>query len=281
MKKIGTLLLLTLLLITSCGEDADPLLPSQLDTSTPDLSELDKYIREEFVKPYNIRVQYVFDENEVAQERFLNPPRLESVKPALNILLTAWIAPYSEVAGEDFIKKIAPREFTLIGSFNTNPSGTITLGLAEAGAKITLFNIDYLDFTDLNSINQPLRTVQHEYGHILNQTRPIDPSYREINPGNYTAQWFNRSDAEARELGYITAYASSNSDEDFVEMIAEMLTNTREEFDALVNSINNLQARAIIRLKETYIADYYQKSFGIDIYELQEVAHEKSQSLVN
>lgn len=55
----------------------------------------------------------------------------------LDIISIAWIEPYSEVGGRDFIKKLAPRQFTLVGSFNYNPSGTITLGLAEAGAKIS------------------------------------------------------------------------------------------------------------------------------------------------
>ena len=281
MKKINIFLIIGMLILASCEDDTDPLLPSQLDTSTPELSELDLYIRENLTYPYNISVNYLFNQNFVSQARFLNPPQLENVQPAVDILLTAWIAPYSEVGGADFVKKIAPREFVLVGSFNTNPSGTITLGLAEAGAKISLFNIDFLDFSDLNSIKQPLRTVQHEYGHILNQTKPIDPAYRNINPGDYTAQWFNRSDAQARELGYITAYASSSPDEDFVEMIAEMLTSTRAEFDALVDSITNPTAQSIIRLKETYIVEYYQKNFDIDIYELQEVAHEKALTLVN
>lgn len=126
-----------------------------------------------------------------------------------------------------------------------------------------------------------MHTIQHEYGHILNQTYPIDPTYREINPQDYTAQWFNRTDAEARELGYITAYASSSPDEDFVEMIAEMLTRSQEDFDDLVESIESDEAKDIIRRKEEMVVKYYKDAFDIDLYELQRVAVEKAQSLVN
>ena len=141
--------------------------------------------------------------------------------------------------------------------------------------------MDFLDFSDINSIKEPLKTVQHEYGHILNQNRPVDPIYGQINPEDYNSNWFNRSDSEARELGYITAYASSQSSEDFVEMVSEMLTNSRADFDAMVNGISSERARDIIRRKETLVVDYYQTQFGIDIYELQELMEQAAQELVN
>lgn len=268
------------LLLFNCAKEAD-LETSQIDTTPPQLNNLDVWLRKTFVKPYNIEIQYKWNVNETDIARYLHPPFQSSVKPVAEVLLKAWIEPYSKVGGKDFIKKIAPRQFTFVGSFNYNPnSPTITLGVAEAGTKITLFNIDYLDFTDINSIKEPIKTVQHEYGHILNQTRPIDPAYGQINPANYTAQWFNRTDAQARELGYITAYGSSQEGEDFVEMVAIMLTNSKTDFDAIVNGITNSGAKAIIRKKEQMVVDYYKKEFGIDIYELQKLTEAATKALV-
>lgn len=280
---IKTILIITIVFcINSCSNRGDSVGESQIDTNPPIFNRLDVWLRNNFVEPYNIEVLYKWDINDTDIDRFLHPPFESSVRPVANALQKAWIEPYTVVGGQDFIKNIAPRQFTFVGSFNFNPnSPTITLGVAEAGTKITLFNIDYLDFSDINSIKQPLKTVQHEYGHILNQNVPFDVAYGQINPENYTAQWFNRTDEEARELGYITAYGSSQEGEDFVEMISEMLTNSKVEFDAIVNSISNQSARDIIRLKESIVADYYLTNFGIDIYELQALINEATKNLVN
>ena len=252
------LVFLTALSLVSCSDGSDSVGQSQIDTNPPILNELDIWLRSNFVQPYNIEVLYKWDINDTDVDRFLHPPLESSVRPVANALQKAWIDPYTIVGGDDFIKKIAPRQFTFVGSFNFNPnSPTITLGVAEAGTKITLFNIDFLDFTDINSIKQPLKTVQHEYGHILNQNIPFDIGYGQINPANYTAQWFNRTDAEARELGYITAYGSSQPGEDFVEMVSEMLTNSKEGFDAIVDGITSASAKDIIRQKEAIVAEYY------------------------
>ncbi len=277
---IITLVLITMA-VASCG-DSDNVDSSQINTDPPILNELDVWLRSNFVAPYNIDVQYKWDINETDVERFLHPAFPENVRPIAEVLLKVWIEPYNKAGGDNFIAKIAPRQFTISGGFNFNPnSPTITLGVAEAGVKITLFNVDFLDFSDINSIKEPLKTVQHEYGHILNQNRPVDPIYGQINPEDYNSNWFNRSDSEARELGYITAYASSQSSEDFVEMVSEMLTNSRADFDAMVNGISSERARDIIRRKETLVVDYYQTQFGIDIYELQELMEQAAQELVN
>ncbi|GAA4955996.1 hypothetical protein GCM10023314_32170 [Algibacter agarivorans] len=267
---------------TSCTDGSDSVGESQIDTSVPILNDLDIWLRSEFVAPYNIEMLYKWDINDTDVDRFLHPPLESSVRPVAEALQKAWIEPYTLVGGADFIKKIAPRQFTLVGSFNYNPnSPTITLGVAEAGAKITLFNIDFLDFTDINSIKQPLKTVQHEYAHILNQNIPFDVAYGQINPADYTAQWFNRSNAEARELGYITAYGSSQEGEDFVEMVSEMLTNSKEDFDAIVESISNEESKTFIRQKEAMVVDYYKTNFDIDLYELQVIIDAATQELVN
>ncbi|MFC5048097.1 putative zinc-binding metallopeptidase [Aquimarina hainanensis] len=282
MKKIIHLitLIVCLFIIGACTRE-DSVRESQINTNPPQLSELDIWLRENFVKPYNIEIQYAWNENEVNLNRYLYPPTEENVKPLLEVVLAVWVKPYTQLGGEDFIKNISPRQFTLVGGFNYNPSGTITLGLAEAGTKITLFNVDQLDLTDLTLTRRYFQTIQHEYAHILNQTKPYDPAYGEVNPENYTAQWFNRSVAEARELGYITDYASSSDSEDFAEMVATMLTTSKAEFDAIVEGISSEEAKAHIRQKEQMVASYFSTEFGIDLYELQEVVYQNTLEVIN
>ena len=40
---------------------------------------------------------------------------------------------------------------------------------------------------------------------------------------------------KCRRLGYISKYSRENPDEDFAEMVAWMLTRTKEDFDKLID----------------------------------------------
>ncbi|MFD2725421.1 substrate import-associated zinc metallohydrolase lipoprotein [Hyunsoonleella rubra] len=272
---------------TACERDAS-ITESQIDTTPPILNDLDVWLRENFVDPYNIEIQYKWDINDTDVDRFLHPPFQSSVRPVAEVLKSVWIEPYTQLGGENFIKHIAPREFVLAGGFNFNPGGnTITLGIAEEGARIIIFNIDFLDFTNIVyeedtpndfdvqfSVTGPLSTIHHEYGHILNQIEPYDPVFDLVNPANYTSSWADRSNEEARELGYISAYASSEPSEDFVEMIQYMLVRSAAQWDDLVNGISSEQARLSIRRKEQLVVEYYQEKFNIDFYELRELTYQ-------
>lgn len=272
MKKLYCLFYLMLILTLVGCQSEDELGPTQIDTSTKKLSGLDQYLRDNFVEPYNIEIQYKWDINEVNDSRILYPPHLKSVKPMADALKKVWIDSYSEVAGDAFIKNIAPRQFTFVGSFNFNKSATILLGLAEAGTKVSLFNIDFIDYSSMESIRRPMHTIQHEYTHILNQNKPFNPDFKEVNPENYTAQWFNNTDAEANEMGHITAYATSDPNEDFAEMVSYLLTHSDNEYHDLLQGISTPQAREDIKTKEVMVKEYFQKEWDIDFDALQAAA---------
>lgn len=259
--------------IFSCSDDDGIKGDSYIDTTPPELTELDLWIRDSFTYPYNIEVLYEWNENEVDQNRYLYPPETESVKPALEVVKHMWIDTYTDVGGEDFVKKIAPRQLLFVGGLNINPEGTVTLGLAEGGKKITFFETDFVDRTSVENINRFIGTIQHEYTHILNQTYPFDEeAYGQITPGNYTAQWYNNSIEDSRELGYISDYARLNVIEDFAEMVRNMLINSDQEWNDIIGAISSEQARADIRKKEAMVEEYFQSTFNISIYDLQDTA---------
>lgn len=277
---IAVLGLFGCLLVINCNKEAD-LGKSDIDTKTPKLSDLDKWLRSHYTKPYNIDVLYEWDENKTDLNRYLTPPDVKNVLPAMKVVKTIWLDSYSEAGGADFVKKIAPREILLIGGVNLNASGTQTLGLAEGGKRITFFRVDLVDLKDKSEVSRFIETIQHEYAHILTQNVPYDmDAYRKITPDDYTAQWFNESVADSRELGYITSYARSNENEDFAEMIATMLSNDRAGYDAIVNAITSADAKANLRKKEKFIVDYYSKNFNIDIYKLQEVVDKNTDKAI-
>ncbi|WP_075340502.1 substrate import-associated zinc metallohydrolase lipoprotein [Tenacibaculum agarivorans] len=243
MKNIYIYLISALSIFTSCDYQEDPITDSNLDTTTPELSTTDVWLRDNYAIPYNIDVTYQWDEGRVDLNRFLFPPFLDNVVPAMNAVKTIWIDSYNQVGGVDFVRKVAPRELVLVGGFNLNEDGTRTLGFAEGGKNIVLFEVDLIDFSNRASVIEFVKTVQHEYTHILNQTIRFDEeAFQQITPADYTAQWFNPADTQERfdianSLGFITDYARLNHTEDFAEMVETLLSNTATEYAAILDNI--------------------------------------------
>lgn len=283
MKKIKILAIVTLLtIVQSCNTKEDLITGSNIDTSTPELNSTDIWLRNNYTTPYNIEVLYNWNESRVDFNRYLYPPTLDKVLPAMEAISTIWLDTYNEVAGNDFVKKIAPREILLVGGINLNSSGTITLGLAEGGKRITFFNTDLVDLSERESLVRFVSTIQHEYCHIINQTVPFDEeAYKSITPSGYTGQWFNESIAEARELGFISDYARSNETEDFAEMVTAMLSYDNAAYNAIIDAISSEQARADIRTKEALVVNYFKSELNVDLYELQRVAAENVLKVLN
>lgn len=267
-------------LMAACSSDDDISSGSNLDTTPVQLNELDTWISDNFTAPYNIEVVYRWSESLVDQSRFLYPPKADSVQPALDVVRKLWIEPYTAVGGTGFVEKIAPRQLVLVGGRNVNPSGTITLGLAEGGKRISLFEIDLLDKEDKGAINQFIHTIQHEYVHILNQTKPFDEAaFGTISPEGYTAQWFNETLAGSRTAGFITSYARSSEIEDFAEMASTMLNMSRTEWDSVVVAVGGTGTTRL-RQKERIVVDYYKSEFDVDLYVLQDSVYRATQRII-
>ncbi|PUB29383.1 substrate import-associated zinc metallohydrolase lipoprotein [Elizabethkingia sp. YR214] len=301
MKKYNLLkkasLLLLFVIISSCRQDneklGDSILVDQLPY-TPNATDV--WLKTNFEIPFNIAALYRWEPQYVDYNRYLFPPKVTSVKPAMEIVKTMWVDTYSKIGGNDFLKKLAPREIILIGGVNKNKEGTITLGVAEGGVRFTLFQTDDLidKITDKNAssdskkvqIRQFIHTVQHEYVHILNQNKPYDEKalqaiVREGGLGQYKSDWYSDSDDVAREKGFITAYAQSNIGEDFAEMASFMLQYSKSEYDVIINNIKEAKAKNLIRAKEKLVVDYYKDKFDINFYDLVAESDKNSQIVFN
>ena len=247
---------------------------------------IDNWIYSNLTKPFNISVKYKWDQFELELNKNLVPPREEKIVPVMEAVKKVWIDTYIAEAGEVFMKTYCPKFFVLCGSASWNTDGTITLGTAEGGRKIVLYVLN--DFrtksmsdyrpSDSMGIKQMFHTIEHEFGHILHQNVLYPDDYKRITPGFYTANWNNVSDNAARRDGFVTAYAMSAPDEDFVEMISMMLTEGRAGFDKIVNSIpagssqngiTQADAKAKLRKKEAMVVAYYKDVWGMDFYRLQ------------
>jgi substrate import-associated zinc metallohydrolase lipoprotein len=273
------LFLANIVLFNACSNET-PLKDSQLDVSNPKMTVLDKWIETNYLNTYNIRVIYRWDQNAADHNRFLFPPTEEKVQTALEIVEKIWLQTYSAVGGADFVKKTAPREIVLVGGRNLNTNGIIILGMAEAGQRISLFETDLIDRKKREHVKRFILTIQHEYVHILNQYKPFDEkSYSKISTG-YTSNWYTISDEDAREKGFISAYAQSNIIEDFAEMAARMLVNSKDEYDAIINSIKSQKAKDEIKLKEGLVVKYYKEAYNIDFNLLRAEAEKNTNAVI-
>ncbi len=266
---LPALLLFSLGTFVSCQNEVD-----NLDTSLLSLGgdswvkgPIDQWLDQNYVTPYNIEVKYRFDRYEVALNRVLVPTREDRIIPVMETIKKTWIEPYEQTAGPDFIKRLSPKQFVLVGSPQFNPEGTITLGTAEGGRKIVLYKLNDFDKKDKAEVRQMLHTIQHEFAHILHQTVMYPEEYKRITT-DYTASWQDYSLADARSRGYISEYSRSSPDEDFVEMISFMLIEGKTNFDSIINSAP-ASAQPLLRRKEEMVVRYFKESWNIDIYALQ------------
>jgi substrate import-associated zinc metallohydrolase lipoprotein len=247
---------------------------------------IDNWIYNYLTKPFNISVKYKWDQFELELNKNLVPPREEKIVPVMEAVKKVWIDTYIAEAGDVFMRTYCPKFFVLCGSASWNTDGTITLGTAEGGRKVVLYVLN--DFrtkampgytpSDSATIKQMFHTIEHEFGHILHQNVLYPEDFKRITPGLYSANWNNVSDNAARRDGFVTAYASSAPDEDFVEMISMMLIEGRAGFDKIVNAIpagtsingtSQADAKAKLRKKESMVVAYYKDVWGIDFYRLQ------------
>lgn len=265
---------LVLFVALGCSRDKETLDVSALNLGG-DVSEktaLDRWVATNFTAPYNIEIKYRWDRTELNMWKTLVPPAEDKVQPVLEVLRDAWIAPYVKVKGADFIKELAQKQIVLVGSPEYNANGTIVLGQAEAGRKVTLFVVNFFQKSNVQEVKRMLKTMHHEFGHILHQKKMFSPRYALITPDGYDATWFNYSDAQALSLGFISSYSRNTVEDDFVEMLAIMLTEGKTGFDALVNRAGT--GKVALRAKEEIVRAYVRDTWGIDLTALQNSTQE-------
>lgn len=278
MKLLSKLFLISCVIVVaaSCkkSEDLDQPQPAGLGGEAVTRNAIDKWFLDSLTIPYNIDVKYRWDAWELNLNKTLTPPDESKIIDAMSAIKRVWIDPYNAETGSSlFIQKYSPKQFVLVGSVEYNVNGTVVLGQAEGGNNIAYFDINQnFDKNKVTSIQRMIQTSHHEFAHILHQNVMYPQEFKYITsnlgfPG-YTSTWFNVSAGQALQWGYITPYAMASYDEDFVEMIANMLMLGRSRFDDLVAS-TNVDARESLRAKEQIVVNYYRQVWNIDFYSLQ------------
>lgn len=273
-----------LIFLASCYPEEKLNVPEK-DTD-PDMTELDEYIDENFTEEFGMAIRYRYVDRYVSPGERVTPPREEVVQPMLDFIHEFWIDPYLEVEnGEDFFRSHVPAEIILLGGYIYNSDGTVTLGTADAGARITFTNVNAIDPEDEEWRSLQLHTVYHEFSHIVHQRYKLPTAFETITTSGYTSagSWYNLTNEEALERGFVSPYATSSPNEDFAETVAFFLyekdfyelfiTQTADCADAECEAQN--AGKGYIAEKLAAITDHYQKVTGIDLEELREIIQAK------
>lgn len=232
------------LTFTSCSEDklGPTIFPDVPEGSEVDPNsytyQLDKWLKDNFLDVYNMQFQYKYEDVSTNMNYNLLPADYTKALDMAVLTKYLWFDSYYEVTGDaEFLKAYGPRILMLVGSPAYNPStGTILLGLAEGGIKVTLFRVNDANINDFADLNEYLfRTMHHEFAHILHQTKSIPQEFQMISNGHYdSSNWQARNNGEVNSLGFVTPYASSEMREDYAEIIANYITRTDAEWERIL-----------------------------------------------
>lgn len=251
--------------------------------------QLDYFCKQAYLDNYNIQFRYKMQDAGTDMDYNLIPAEYSKSVDLAVLSKYLWFEVYDKVVTSDpyFMKKYTPRILHLVGSPQVNAAnGTVTLGLAEGGLKVTLFNVNAMDVSSFASLNEfYFHTMHHEFAHVLHQTKTYPKEFDLISVGHYDALgWQDRDERATASLGFTTPYASSQPREDFAETISNYITLTDTEWDELLetasqnwienpggaairgeDSEDEIDGRAIILQKVDIARTWFRDAWQIDL----------------
>ncbi|MCQ2146569.1 MAG: putative zinc-binding metallopeptidase [Bacteroidales bacterium] len=257
---------------TACQEDAlDP--NSVITADSYEKNAFDKWLEVNYVNPYNIDFKYRFEMNESDMNYYTVPADYDSAIKMAHLVKYLCIDTYDEVAGISFTRGYFPKMFFLIGEWEYRNNGTFILGTAEGGKKILLSGINYLPDVlaqGADALNYYyIKTIHHEFTHILNQTKDFPVDFKLITGSGYVADSWSEEpyNTEFGQNGFISSYAQYSEGEDFAEMLSIYVTNPQSYWDEQLKAAG--AGADAIRAKLDVVRLYMKDSWGIDIDQLR------------
>ena len=247
--------------------------------------QFDLWLRNSYLIPYNLDFRYKMQDVGSDMDYNLVPASFVKSQQIAKLVKYLWFDAYGAVAGPEFLKENGPKIIHLIGSPAYNPiSGTILLGTAEGGIKVTLYRCNDIDPANVSQMNEfYFKTMHHEFAHILHQKKNYPVEFNQISKGLYNPLgWQDRTDSEAASLGFVSPYAGSQIREDFVEVIANYLVKSDADWNNILlmaskpgvkNGVtladDGVDGKAIILQKLDMATKWLKDSWNIDIHQLR------------
>ena len=284
---------------SSCRKD-EPLSKDSIITMDDYIqNDFDKWLEANFVNPYNIVFKYRYQIDESNRTYYTIPASYDCAIIMAHLVKYLCIDSYDEIAGVNFTRQYFPKMFFIIGEWEYNNNGTYVLGTAEGGRKIWLAGVNHVKeniakgASQLNS--QYLKTIHHEFTHILNQNTPYQVAFKEMTKTTYVADSWSKDpyNKDYRKRGYISSYAQHSPAEDFAELYSIYVTSSAETWqsyldEAVITTVdengiktNDYTYQNILQKKIDLVRAYMEKSWGIDLDLMREVLSRRLNDVVN
>jgi len=258
----------------SCGEK-DPVDPdnSVIIVDKVQMNDFDRWLEANFLNPYNIEFKYRYEQNESNLSYWTTPADMNNSIKMAHLVKYLCIDSYDEVAGITFTRKYFPKMFYLIGEWEYKNNGTFILGTAESGKKILLSGIDYFEkySTTAENLNHYyIKTIHHEFTHILNQNIDYPKSFREVTGDKYVEDDWNTTPDNLIN-GFITKYSRHSHKEDFAELLSMYVTHDAQWWDSQIaeGNADDNNGGDIITTKMGLVKEYMQDNFNINLDDLR------------
>lgn len=247
-------------------------------------SQFDKYLKKNFIDTYNIEVLYKWKDIESDQDYTLSPATYEHSVRMANVLKYVCLDAYAAVAPKGFLEKYFPKMVMFVGSLAYNPNGTIVLGTAEGGLKITLYGVNHLNPNSPELMNRfYFHTIIHEFSHILHQTIDFSNDFKKVTATEFLGDAWSETQNTAEvalKKGFISPYSRKDFNEDFVELISHYVTNTQDQWDEKLR-IAGTTGKPIIDRKVEMIRSYLKNFWEIDLDALRTEFQTRLQNVGN
>ena len=282
-----SLLAVVAVAFTACSEDelsGESVIKNPATAQTP----FDNWLHRNFVMPYNIQIQWRYEDNESDMAYYDVPADSAQSVELARIIKYTCVEAYTKVAGIDFTRKYFPKLFIFLGEFEYPNNGAKKLGTAEGGKKIRLLGVNYVDELKKSRAGLDeyfLKTIHHEFVHILNQTKDYPRDFDKITPNGYVNDAWSSDERLEGYLprGFITNYAQKEAREDFAEMVSTYIVSTPERWEAMMKAAEGIDksGREAIEKKLAICKLYYKENFGIDLDKVRDAVIERENDVVN
>ena len=243
--------------LTACSDNDDLDSTSVVRPTTTEQNDLDRWLKRNYVETYNIQLKYRFEDIESSMGYYLTPASYKQSVAMAKLVRHMCLEAYDEITGStDFIKAYFPKILFLVGSYAYKTNGAMVLGTAEAGAKITLYNLDNLNPKTVNAEISGPDYVQDQCFEIYKTTE------------------------SALQKGFISPYASKADSEDFVELIALYVNRSAEEWEEMLTTAGDT-GRPKIEAKFEIVSNYMKSTWNIDLNELREIVLRRAEEAPN
>ncbi len=253
--------------------------------------EFNKWLDDSFLSVYNLDFRYRMQDVGTDVNYNLVPTKFDKAVDMALLVKYLWFDAYAEAINPNFLREHGPRIIHLIGSPAYNPvNGTIILGLAEGGIKVSLFRCNEIEYDNIDMLNEYyFKTMHHEFSHILHQKKMFPKEFNLISSVHYEPfSWQERDFRVTASLGFVSPYGSSETREDFVETIANYIVKSDEQWEYILETASkgwevqgdgsvkqvedddDVDGKAVILRKLNICRTWLKNSWDVDLDKLRE-----------